>query len=511
LLVATSAAAIAGLTLFALVLSGVAVLPRGPSDLAPTPSSTPALAHVTTSATPAQDAVHATLGSLPSQDWSPVGPATLDTGTPFDTLCGHSSSVDPAVAGARVFAIRGRQIVVSVAAYSAGAGAVAIADWTALLKRCVTSGVSSYLDVAPGPDAILAWIMTSGVEPGASSLTWRRGDVVASVAVPSNDPSGLAAAAEQVDTVLLAALATRCAEIDSSLSDAARSPWVRHDAFTGLTISIVVSVSPSPTPTAPDGVIPVVDTRSPPPLPSISYPLRPTDPVWPLDLPSEVPSPFAPTNPAIEPSTSAVPSRIDDPVGPGCGWSFTGQVQPRYDAQHEAQLAQSRSKQALAHLVVVQNQWQSNLVTYWKNSSSYAMQAKAFSAYASRVSAVASAWDAISSARAAYSLAVDQYSQALANRTSFLADQIGAQAAYDGARNACGLPLSTPTPIPSATESLTQSASTSATSTPTPTPTPTSTPTPVCPPEVPPILFQSVPTLPPYPTPPPDPTPSGSP
>ena len=527
MLVAASAVAIAGLTVFALVLSGVSLLPRGVGGAAPDPSLTPALAQVSLAYSPAQETVRETLGSVPVEGWAPVGPLTSGVGTPFDDLCGHSSSVDPTVAGARVFTVRGRQVLVTVSAFAAGAGAVAVADWWALLHECSAPGVGSYVDVAPGPDAVLAWIAESAARPGASSLTWRRGDVVASVSVPSSDPRDLAAAAEQIDTTLLAALAGRCAELDSHLSDAARSPWVRHDAFTGLTESIVVSVSPSPSPTAPQGVTPIPDSSTPDPLPSISYPLRPTEPVWPRDLPSQVPSPLVPSPPAPEPSTSAVPSRVDDPVGPGCGWGFTGQVKPRYDADHEAQIAQARAKQATSHLAAVQAQWQRNLVSYWQNSSAYAKQAEVFATYAVRVSAVARAWDAISSARAAYALALDQYSLASAALTSFYVDQFAAQAGYDEARSACGLPLATPTPtpLPSATDGPTATASTtpnpspspslswSVTGSPTSTPSSsvTSAPAPVCPPEVPTILLQTAPTLPPFPTAPPDPTPSGSP
>ena len=110
--------------------------------------------------------------------------------------------------------------------------------------------------------------------------------------------------------------------------------------FTGRLLPVPVEVPPLP---IPDGFTP---TPAPSPAPSISYPARPTDPVWPTELPTPVGAPSPPLDPGAEPTVAEIPSRAADPVGPGCGWAFTGVVAPEFDADVEAARVEALVAQA---------------------------------------------------------------------------------------------------------------------------------------------------------------------
>lgn len=501
-LLGATGAVVAALTVGAIAATGVSLAPRGPAEAAPAPSATPTVERASLAGTPAQAAITAVLGSRPEPTWSPAGTVTWTAASPFDEECGRPGDVDAALAGARAFTVGRDQVLVSVWAYSAGQGATALAGWSTGLGTCASSGRVGRVRVdGPGGTGVVAWMRPAAGTTGAAMLLWRRGDVLAAVSVPSAKPDKLAQRAAVVDVALMKALAGRCADTSSTRADAARSPWTARDQFTGLTQPLTVTVDPSPTPAAQPGADPVPDAWTPSPLPSVSLPERPADPVWPADLPAPVASPAVPRRPTPAPVTTSVPSRVDDTVGPGCGWAFTGQVKPPYDAATEDALTAARAAQAEADLAALQAQWQSDMVAFWRDVPLYEQQAALFSDYADSVRSVATAWDAITRQRQRYATEVDAYNAAVAARDEFLAQQAAARAQYEAEVARCD---STPTPLP--TPSVTPTPGD--TGVPVPTPAPTTVDG--CPPVVPPILYESPPEVPPLPTPPPDPRPSPS-
>ena len=502
--VAVAGVTLAALTVGAITASGVSLLPRDQAPPPPAPTTAPPVERAALVTSPAQVAITTVLSTAPAPTWSPAGSATWTAATPFDEECGRPGGLDASLAGARAFTVGKDQVLVSISAYSAGQGAPALAAWSSALASCSSSGRVGRVRVdGPGGSGVAAWLRGTPGTPQASMLMWRRGDVLAVVAVPTSSPARLAERAVVVDSALLRALVGRCADTSSTRSDAARSPWVSRAEFTGLTEPLTVAVEASPTPVPPPDALPVPDSWTPAPLPTVSIPARPVEPVWPIDLPLPVASPLAPQRPAPAPVSSAVPSRVDDPVGPGCGWAFTGQVAPRYDAATEAALTAARAAQAEAELATLQAQWQNDLVTFWRDVPAYEQQAALFAAYADGVDDVATAWDAITRQREKYAAAVEEYNAAVAAREEFFAAQALARSQYEAAVALCG---STPTPLPTTTPPPVDP-----TAVPTPTPSPTETVTPGCPPEVPAILFELPPELPPVPTPPPDPRPSPTP
>jgi len=501
-LLTLSAAVLAVLTVLGITLMGVPLAPRPPAAVAatPTPTPTPSVDRVALASSPAQRVITTVLGPAATTGWTPAGIVAWTGGTPFDAPCGRPTA-DAVLSGSRVYDLGKSQVVLTVSAYAAGVGAVAMRDWSARLSACAGARVTVLPVLAPSPDAFLATLLPDAGRPGAAALFWRRGDVVAIVATASPDGRGLPALATRADPALAAALVGVGANPASTVADGVRSPWLARDQFTGLASPIPVTTKPSPTPAPPAGVTPVPATWSPAPLPSVSIPVRPADPVWPADLPSGFASPVPPSPLAPAPVQSLVPSRLDDPVGPGCGWAFTGQVAPPFDAATEAVLAQTRVAQAKQDLAAAQQAWQTEVVQYWQAVADYRAAAAAYTAYDAAVGQVARAWDRISAQRQAYADAVTAYNLAVDARQQFLLDQAAAQTAYDQAVAACPPVAGTPAPSDASTPSAA----------PTPTaPAPSGEPaTPGCPPPVPAILQETPPAVPPLPTPPPDPRPTG--
>ena len=502
-LVAGAGAALALVTLLAVTLFGVSLAPRSAAETAPAVPSASPVPTVSVANTPAQQAITTTLADSPSAGWNAATDLSWTGGTPFDAACGRPDT-DAALAGTRIYGVGRRQVVVTVLAYSAGAGAVAFQQWSDALGSC--SPAYRYTVPAPGADAVLATINAQSGRPAASALFWRRGDVVVMLATPGTSSSGLASEAARLDGRLVTSLAGRCASITSGTADAVRSPWIQGITFTGLTVQVPVRISPSPLPTD-QGVTPVPLTWSASPLPSASIPARPADPVWPDALPTPVASPSQPFAPTPPPSVTAIPSRTDDPTGPGCGWAFAGMAQPPYDAVSEAAVAQALQAQAVSGLTAAQQLYQNDVLQYWQLVPQYQQEAAGWVAYVSAVRTVASAWDSISAQRTDYADAVAAYDAAAQARSDFLNQQSAAQAQYDADLSRCALLTASPTP----TTTDTATATATATATPTDTATPSPTVVAGCPPEKPPILSQKPPTVPPVPTPPPDPRPSGSP
>lgn len=493
---AAAAAILATATVAVVVASGVGLGPRTAAEAQQATATAKQTAD--TAERPAQAVVESTLAEPPA-GWTPRGPVVLGASEPIAEGCDTPGPAGVSDATRR-FQVAGRSVSVTVTAYGAGVGPIAVRDRIAALGSCpdVTAGTSSTF---AGVDAFVAWRSSSTLPPLAL-LGWRRGDVVVVVRTPGRDPGSLARLAQVLDTSLLARLAGRCAEIGSTLADASRSPYVQGVTFTGRLVPVPVTVDPLPTP---EGESPLPTLQ---PAPSISFPVRPTDPVWPTELPSPVGSPVLPSDPGPEPTATEVPSRAPDPTGPGCGWAFTGMPVPGFSQAEEAARVEGLVAQAREQLLAGQDQWRQSVETYRGAAVQYDEQLAAFLQYAEQVRVVAEAWDAITAARDDYAAQLAAYDAALAAVAQFQSDQAAARAAYDEAVRVCdaGAPTLPPVPTDSATptDSLSPTPSDSLSPTPTPTPTPTLT---GCPPEVPPILYEQPPVVPPSPTPPPVPTP----
>ena len=256
-------------------------------------------------------------------------------------------------------------------------------------------------------------------------------------------------------------------------------------------------------PPAPPGVIPVPLDRSFDAVEPVDLPTRPADPVWP-PLPTPVELPVAPFSPGPEPTAAVVVTPRRDPVGPGCGWAFTGQGAPTYDAAAAAATRAATIDAARGRLLLAQQAWRAAVVGYWQASARFETATVAYAFYADQVRSVGVAWSAIEQARADYRSALVAYRAAVSERDALLAEQATALRAYQAALAACAVvPTTPPAPTVPATPEQPGASGPPATS-------PT-TPAPVCPPPRPAVLDRPVPPVPVPPVPPPDPRPAAPP
>jgi hypothetical protein len=386
-----------------------------------------------------------------------------------------------------------------MSAYGAGQGAVAFTAMQAqvnqhCLNRFGTANIVASEGV--GVDAATAWVSRSGSR--TTAFLWRRGDLIAMVA--STGPTVPMGMVQEFDARMAAALSGVCAVVDSSLRDGARSPYADRARFTGLTIDRPAGL--------PDGVS--APARVQPPaaaaVPVVDLPVPPAGPFWPAALPSPVEVPVVPQVPAYPSLTAAVPVRVQDDEGPGCGWSFTGQPVPLFDpssAALKADVDTGRAETALADKVA---EYKDGVPGYRAAYTLYLADLASFQAYAEAVTTVAAAWDVIRADQARYADALKLYAAAVKARDEFLAMQVSAKTAYGAAVTACTarnpVPVRTPVP-PTTPPTSTMSPTVSATASP-------SSPAMVCPPVPAPILAQPSPTAPVSPTSPPDPRPTAT-
>jgi hypothetical protein len=395
---------------------------------------------------------------VPTSDVQPLAASSLPTSC-LTGLTGPTGSLT------RTFTLGPDALSVTLAAYSAGAGAGAYAALGASLGEC---GDTSLEPAVRGVEATKV-VANVGGAPTTTEV-WRRGDVVAYVG--ATNPAVAASSADALDASLDAALAPVCVNQQSVTAESVRSPWLDRAAYAGLTEERPVRVSapalPSlpadqapATPASPDPAAtaptkhPVVETPIPAPLVEVArveVPEVPDYPVWP-PLPAATPEPSAPSAPTEPVTTGAVLVSLEDTLGPGCGWSFAGTGAPAFDSSG-VEAKEASDKEALtAQLEAGKAAWQESVLAYWRDHATYLDAVDSYRVYGEEVSVVNAAWDAIALQWDAYNAALRDYNRAVANRDSFLADQRAAQTRFDRAVAACQAPPRTETITPSPTTS----------------------------------------------------------
>jgi hypothetical protein len=421
--------------------------------------------------------------------------------SPVDLVCGPRTGPGPVTAGGAGWTVaNGSQVrdlragyTVTVSAFGAGQGAVAFdALASQVNQHCVNKSGTAHLVAstgAVGVEAATVWWNRSG--GATTAFFWRRGDVVAMVATTgASAPMGMV---REYDARIAAALEGVCVTPSSTASDGTRSPYVNKAGFTGLTISAPVELPIGVADPAP------VTTQAPVTLPVVNVPVAPDAPYFPEDLPAPVPAPTAPAIPAYPALTTTAPVQVQDVQGPGCGWSFTGQPVPTFDAEAAASKAAVDAETAASALTATVSSYTAGLPAYQAAYDTYLADVRAYHSYAEALDTVAAAWEVIRVGQAQYKEAIVLYAAAIAGRDAFLAQQAAARTMYDAAVALCA--ASTPAPT------ITTPGNTDPPIFPPPTFSPI-TPPMVCPPVPAPIVTQPPPTAPPTPTPPADPRPT---
>lgn len=398
-------------------------------------------------------------------------------------------------------------VSVSVRAYPAGGGAVALDGMAAAATDCA----DAYLDYVPSTVDDLGVDREQIASDRVAALVWRRGDVLVSASVTANrragDPGAYADSFALLDEALAGALTDVCLDPAAGAEEAARSPYLDRSTYAGRFATETVE--------RPDSKVKSAEKRSkfpvvPDPAPQVKVPTITDLPVVPSPaptqgpnrLPAPAPSPTLPTAPAEPTLTAEVSYGVEDPEGPGCGWAFTAQTAPVFDsAAAQADYDKAVAK-AQARLDADWRTWQKAKIGYYKAYDSYLKTARTYRAYARQVEEARTAWAAIETARANYYAAVAAWQVTVDVRDAFLADLAAAKTEYAADKAACKAAPTTP-----ATSTATPTPTSPTTPGQTPTPTPTVDPTPedpdlVCPPVRPTILDEPTPSVAPSPTPP---------
>lgn len=472
--------------------------------------------------------------ALTTAGWRETAAPTGVPGVSFGFGCDPTDGLAPVVAQTRAWTSSGRALEVSARAYSAGGGAAAFQGVTDAVLRCESASLFSGAPV--GVES--AQVSTNK----STALMWRRGDVLMVATVTgSTSLSDVVPGAIEFDEALAAELDAVCADPASGVQDVFRSPYLGRDGFKGHFEKVRVKREKQPprlraenrSDAEPVKVpsrtlrLPTIEFLPSPPVPAI------TD--GPAVLPAPVAYPQSPTAPAGDPGNDTqVDRQVADPDGPGCGWAFTGQVEPPFDAESADSAYAVQVEDAKATLATAWRRWQAARATYFEEYATYRNRAARYRNYAADVEQARAVWTVVEEARTVYYAAVVEYEAALAAFEQWAQDVMTAKVEFKAAKKACRVweaeqaaaelvspraptkiptptatPTATPTTTPSETPTTTPTAPpTKPTKTPTPTPSTTTpspteepTPTMVCPPVRPVILDSMPPLIPAPPTP----------
>lgn len=332
------------------------------------------------------------------------------------------------------YKVRGDDAQVTIAAYPAGLGHEVFERLMKKVTECKPS--TTYMTTADS-DGV-------GVEGGFASVAWsenrvevtlfRRGDLIAFVATDANKDSK--GKAKIVDGVLERRLSKEVCPDPKGTEDAVtRNAFYAAKDFTGKREVYRLTTEPLELPTLTpelqaEGVKAVE-------IPGENYNIerveRPSDdfayPLWP-PLPKEPKFPKYPEAPKPQKLKSKTWVRVEDPIGPGCGWAFLTTVEPTYDAERiEAQNA-ARIDAAQAKLDADGPRWQADVISYWVAYQNYLDRIEAYEAYALKVKRVAKAWDKIHEAWRDYYTAYENWRLRDNARKAFIAQKKAAKQGY---------------------------------------------------------------------------------
>lgn len=416
------------------------------------------------------------------------------------------SPTPSAIKGSAVPAISAVDAIISALPDSLGGLPEAAVAANRPVQNCVTPVVSRTRAWSGG-----GWLNPSGVvvtvsvyPPGmgdkaencTSGSTIRRGDIVASVE-NTRATADMSAVRRAMDAGI-----SQCADPGYTPDQSDRNPLSPN--FTGWMKNIEVTFD-GPTPRLVEDLRPV----------EVTIPTTPTFPHAPETLPPMPEKPqtvLAPVKPVL---TTSFGARVPDPIGPGCGWAFTGFTPPPTDDALLTKTITETTAKKQAELHAGVSAYTTSLTAYDTARVEFDKLNPAWMQWAGEVSTIASKWRQQGREWDTYTTNKKRYDEAVKARDQFFIDRQKAQETYDAGMQACSV-MVTPPPVEVTTyptpiqpdPSTDPTASPSATSQPTMQPTPsvsTSQPPPhpqVPCPERPAILDQRPPAVPQEPTPP---------
>lgn len=448
-------------------------LGTGGASTSTSTGKTPSAPDPAAAGVPAETVVADLLSRFPAPagwDAQPADPAVV--GSVIDARCPVKGRYSAAVSAALSFtraatSSRSRPstanmagMSVTVAAYPAGLGAGALEQLRAAVDLC--SGVYPVEAVSAGTETFAVeddgGVFSSG--PSGRTLWVRVGDVVASVSVRGTSTAALS-------DVVSAWLATWpevlssavCPGPESTVKDVARSPlsgrytgWVYEEPVT-LTAAQAAKAdkdgqAQAQKLAASQGVVSVVVPSAPTVLPQVA-----SLPAYPMTV--QVALPASPPAPGEEPVWPAEPVGVPvahlvaDPIGPGCGWAFTGMVAPSFTPSAAEAQAQAAKVAHANDLMAARARWWADRWVYGRAVTGYAAKVTAWNRWVGQASiAVAAAW------WTQYDRDLVEYRAAAARYPAQLSAYTAAHAAWVSCTTPTPRPSSSTTPTPAPTSTL---------------------------------------------------------
>lgn len=389
---------------------------------------------------------------------SPKVKSTGTSSTPVDWVCSNLKFTPPPIMGSQVTL---DDSTVIVQAFGAGQANKALSDFQRGVSACANNDGNAYITTTQTlvPDATgFSFVSRTGNKITYASV-WSQGDVMVSVYSPSAlaARSLLESYSPKVNKELVA---TQCLSLATSQADPQRSPFYNPGSYVGWEKGRKVTLSASaagvglgfrtinqehtgqgrlvgelPGATQPSDGTPT--PASPPMIPS--KPLAPLPEGMSDSLPPQVsePAPFSLSKPEAAPMKATIKERVEDLHGPGCGWAWSGQLPPNFDASSEKERADTEEKKTKETL---RNQYIAYLSDYsaWHNKFiTYTIAVSQWNDYVSQASIIAQEWDALNSIRNDYRAALDKYWEDFNNRETFIEDQKKAHEKYQDDTKAC--------------------------------------------------------------------------
>ena len=294
--------------------------------------------------TPAAAILSSLLAALPPG----VSAAPATQTTPPDPLllaCSATVPITPALVASQIVQTPSGAVVLDLSAYGAGLGARARYLTHQALSSCGYDYALTDLSLPPpvsGYSASGTYSSTTyhAVIMGASDVSVELFSAAAS-------PTDMATLTGSLASSLSASILSSCANPQAPPSDFRRNP--SQSGYTGLLQSQPVSPPASATP----------------PDPSLLDAPTPVVPTPPLGAVTALPSP--PITPVVPALTATIWVPQTDTVGPGCGWSFTGQQAPSAPVVDVAALTSG----AVSRLEAQWSAWPAQVTSYLNARAQY--------------------------------------------------------------------------------------------------------------------------------------------
>ena len=375
-------------------------------------------------------------------------------GTPNNALnwvCRYTPEPAPALGASAVHS--SERASVTLHAFGAGQGKYALRNAQQQVASCDNrqgnAGINSSASPASSYDGFSAYLSTNSNNSIVGFFAI--GDVLVSVSAPSSS------AVNRISNAYASALNDHmtpiCESLTYDVSDSVRSPYYNLEDYVGWERGREVDIDFLTAPELVPGVIsdsdvsgqslPVGHFPSDSPIlanfeqgealgeDTFSMPSRPLPPV-PVDIEQEAPElvsmPSRPSEPATQ---TVIPERVEDPVGPGCGWAFVGQSAPVWDATEERERVDAAEAETRAELREDYRSYLQRYLSYPYNYAEYALSVEEHNDYISHLREVAQEWDRINAVRAEYRALLDEYWELVEQREDFIARQEAAQEEYD--------------------------------------------------------------------------------